>query len=221
MEARWRNKDSVSQLPLPNSKKKRQNWLSKPHPSILFIIIFFLIFFFWLTIPQETHVQHDIEAKLDAFIDWINVQITQCQSILPTATLTYIGELEINNPNFEGGLNFWKTTHGSPVILKDRHSKGDNNYWSGGMADKTDIACSSQTIALTNNNNNLENIVDLIDDRSIIVNATCLLKKSPVPAASNKFCGKPNNFCDRNWNDNVWFELDFLVSYISCDSNCG
>lgn len=233
--------DSEAQtLPAPSSRflrnsKKYQIVLLKRVLLTWIIGICFLCVCYWLWKPDESdqfHFQHEFYANFDAMKDWIWDKVIPCSSPIPNS-LPIIGRAKLKNPSFTEGLKYWKSSFGSPTTINE----SGNSFWFA-QARKTSkntqvYSCSSQEINLSDilqmeiseeilsEKSDLKFASDddkkvylfkgLIDYNSILINVTGSLKND-IPFNKLTTCGTRNHFCDKNFHDHIWYEIDFYVS---------
>ena len=205
------------------------------------VILILLCIFYWLWKPsayemEDLHLTHDLYANFYAISDWVWEQVTTCSSPLPPG-LTVLAIGKIRNSNFDENLYGWKTLEGYPAIHKQNDRTGVfNAFWVGQEGSVDGFTTSVQYLDLTESSdiNILDSIysnndVDiqfysedekkhylfqgLIDYNSILINATCLLRK-PSTINPKTECGTRNHFCDRHFNDHVWIEIEYWVRKI-------
>eukprot|EP01095_Lingulamoeba_sp_RSL-Kostka_P009499 TRINITY_DN3302_c0_g1_i1.p1 TRINITY_DN3302_c0_g1~~TRINITY_DN3302_c0_g1_i1.p1 ORF type:complete len:737 (+),score=227.14 TRINITY_DN3302_c0_g1_i1:143-2353(+) len=198
---------------------------------VLIWIIFFSLYSIFFTSPEkQTHLQHEIEAKLGTVFDWLSSYYDAgCSSPLPDK-LEFINLMPIKNDDFSDGLEGWKIEQGRPETRKQKEKKivtvkgengeeenkeifVENNFFIGGDAEyNRTFSCISQEVDLSDV---LEpNILSEVNFNTLIVQMYAKIRRPPRYQHDNNHllhkCGYKNHFCDPSYNDHVWFELQFL-----------
>lgn len=191
---------------------------------------------YWLWKPAEDnadfHLQHEWAAQFDAVADWLWEQVAVCSPRLPQHLgLVAVGVLV--NPSFEENLEGWRTLEGSPAVRKELGREGGQNaFWVAQEGSEEGFTCSSQLLDLgdvrklqvqsgmivgfvegrefhSDEEKKLYLFHGLTDDNGVWMNATVSLRK-PATTNPRSECGTRNHFCDRNFNDHVWMEIEYL-----------